>query len=68
MRISILDFSFQFAGHGHYDVYYISPVTSKSWKTRTSNMPLIDATKNADNPKQRDLITLKNLCKNGRLF
>ncbi len=64
MRISILDFSFQFAGYGHYDVYYISPATGKRWKTRTSNMPLIDATRNADRPKQKDLIQLKQLCKN----
>ena len=28
-------------------------------------MPLIDVTKNADDPKQKDLITLKKLCKNG---
>lgn len=64
MKISILDFSFQFAGYGHYDVYYISPSTGKVWKTRTSNMPLIDATRNADKPKRKDLIQLKKLCKN----
>ena len=28
-------------------------------------MTLIDATKNADNPKQKDLENLKRLCKNG---
>ena len=61
---SISDFSFSFAGHGHYKVTYTSPVTGKSWSTVTNNMPLIDDTKNADKPKIKDLITLKYLVKN----
>lgn len=62
-KISISDFEFKLAGYGHYIVTYLSPATSKEWSNTTNNMPLIDATKNADNPKQKDLTRLKNICK-----
>ena len=62
-QISISDFSFSFAGLGHYKVTYTSPVTGKKWSTITHDMPLIDATKNSDNPKKVDLNRLKNDCK-----
>ena len=62
-KTNISDFSFRFAGYGHYQVTYTSPVTGKSWTTVTSNMPLIDATKNADDPKQCDLNELKRIVK-----
>jgi len=62
--ISTTDFNFESAGYGHYKVTYTSPVTGKSWKTVTSNMPLIDATKGEDSPKIKDLNFLKKLCKN----
>ena len=62
-QISISDFSFSFAGFGHYKVTYTSPVTRKTWSTVTHDMPLIDATKNAENPKKCDLIRLKKACK-----
>ena len=62
-QISISDFSFSFAGYGHYKVTYTSPITGKRWSTITNNMPLIDVTKNSDNPKKVDLIRLKNACK-----
>ena len=62
-RISIHDFRFEFAGYGHYKVTYTSPATGKSWCTTTNDMPLIDATKNADTPKIKDLNALKRLCK-----
>jgi hypothetical protein len=61
--INLSDFKFVFSGHGHYKVTYTSPVTSKSWTTITSNMPLIDVTKNAENPKKKDLVILKRICK-----
>ena len=63
-KISISDFFFFFSGHGHYRVTYTSPITGKSWQTVTSNMPLIDATKNAAEPKRCDLESLKYLVKN----
>ncbi len=59
-------FDFQFSGYGHYKVTYTSPVTGRKWETVTNNMPLIDATKNSDNPLKKDLTTLKNICKNGK--
>lgn len=63
-RIELNDFSFKFASYGHYYVTYTSPATYKQWCILTDNMPLIDDTKNADNPKKKDLNFLKYLCKN----
>lgn len=63
-KIKITDFSFLPSGYGHYRVTYTSPLTGKSWTTVTNDMPLIDATKNADEPKQTDLNRLKRMCKN----
>ena len=63
MKTQLSDFTFRFSGHGHYQVTYTSPITGKQWTTVTNNMPLIDATKNADNPKRKDLDYLKELCK-----
>ena len=62
-KLNLSDFTFVFSGYGHYKVTYQSPVTGKRWTITTSNMPLIDATKNADEPKQKDLQDLKRLCK-----
>jgi len=62
-KLTLSDFTFMLSGHGHYKVTYTSPVTGKSWSRTTSNMPLIDATKNADNPKQKDLQQLKSFVK-----
>ena len=62
--IKLSDFSFRFSGNGHYKVTYTSPVTGKSWTATTSDMPLIDATKNADDVKKVDLEELKKVCKN----
>lgn len=64
IKTTINDFSFSFQGKGAYKVTYTSPVTGKTWTTRTTNMPLIDDTKNADTPKVRDLEQLKRICKN----
>lgn len=61
--ISIYDFKFERAGCGHYYVTYTSPVTGKEWTMLTSDMPLIDATKNAEYPKVSDLNVLKRMCK-----
>lgn len=64
-KTTISDFRFEFAGYGHYKVTYTSSVTGKQWTAKTNDMPLIDATKNADEPKRRDLEALKRVCKNG---
>jgi hypothetical protein len=61
--IKLSDFNFQFTGYGHYKVTYTSPKTGKQWTTITSNMQLIDATKGAEQPKIKDLLTLKSICK-----
>ena len=61
--IKLSDFSFQFTGYGHYKVTFTSPKTGKKWQRTTNNMPLIDATKNEDNPKIKDLNILKYFCK-----
>ena len=63
-KVSIYDFKFEFAGYGHYKVTYTSPATGREWQTVTNNMPLIDATKNTENPKLKDLEALKFICKN----
>lgn len=63
--INISDFKFVFAGYGHYKVTYTSPNTGKEWTTTINNMPLIDATKNAEQPKKQDLNNLKKIVKNG---
>lgn len=63
-RINISDFRFMFSGYGHYRVTYTSPATGKSWSIVTNDMPLIDETKNAEDPKIKDLERLKFACKN----
>jgi len=63
ISISILDFTFMPSGFGHYNVTYTSPKTFKTWTITTSNMRLIDLTYNAECPKVKDLISLKQYCK-----
>ncbi len=63
-RISISDFEFRVSGYGHYRVTYTSPTTGKQWSTVINDMTIIDATKNSDNPKRKDLESLKWICKN----
>lgn len=63
MKTQLTHFSFKHSGYGHYEVTYTSPITGKKWTATTSNMPLIDATKNSDEPKQKDLNELKRVCK-----
>ena len=62
-NIAISDFRFLPSGFGHYFVEYTSPVTGKKFSTITNNMPLIDATKNASEPKKKDLELIKRVCK-----
>jgi hypothetical protein len=63
MKTTISNFTFQVAGHGHYKVTYTSN-SGKSFTRTISDMQLIDATKNADQPKAKDLNELKRICKN----
>lgn len=61
--LNITDFTFSFAGYGHCKVTYTSPATGKQWSKTTNNMPLIDSTNNADNPKKKDMQDLMRMCK-----
>ena len=63
MKTQLSDFTFKPSGYGYYEVTYTSPITGKKWTVTTSNMPLIDATKNTDEPKQKELNILKRVCK-----
>lgn len=62
--ISKYDFTFTLAGYGHYKVTYTSRATGKIWSKVTTDMELIDATKNCDNPTKVNLNHLKWICKN----
>lgn len=62
-KISIYDFSREFIYPGHYRVTFTSPATGKMWRALVTDMPLIDATFNADEPKRKDLESLKSYCK-----
>lgn len=66
-KTTINDFRFEMAGYGHYKVIYTSPTTGKRWYTITSDMQLIDDTKNEEEPKRKDLERLKRMCKDGRV-
>ena len=59
----ITDFRFDFAGHGHYRVTYISPVTGKNWTRTIHDMTLIDDTKNTSEPRMDRLMDLKRTVK-----
>ncbi len=65
MKTQKSDFRFIPSGMGHYRVTYTSPVTGKQWSRVTNDMPLIDDTKNCEQPKARDLNYLKRYCKGG---
>lgn len=64
MKTTLRDFDFKPAGYGHYKVTYTSPATGKQWSATISDMELVDATKNSDEPKRKDLEILKFICKN----
>ena len=65
--ISITNFDFKFAGYGHYKVTYTYPSGKQIW-SNINDMTIIDATKNSDSPKTKDLNTLKSLIKSKQKF
>ena len=67
-KTTISDFEFTFWGYGHYKVTYTSPATGKKWATVTDDMLMIDATKNAEEPKRKDLERLKKMCKDETVY
>lgn len=66
MKTTIHNFTFTPTGYGRYDVTFTSPKTGREYSCSTTDMPLIDATKNEDEPKQTALIELKRRCKLGQ--
>ena len=64
-KTELSDFQFEPKSHGCYKVTYTSPVTHKTWSAIIDDMTIIDATKNAFEPKRRDLDILKSIVKNG---
>ncbi len=59
------NFTFKFAGSGHYKVIYKTPIRGDYWKALITDMTIIDATKNADWAKVEDIKHLMFLCKRG---
>ena len=57
------DFNFQMQGYGAYKVQYTSPKTGKTWSKIITDMQVIDATKNADEPKIKDIKELTRIVK-----
>lgn len=62
-KISKYDFRFAPSGYGHYKVTYTSPVTGKYWTRTINDMMLIDAVKNTEYPKIKDMGWLKKIVK-----
>jgi hypothetical protein len=63
MKTKLTDFTFRFEGRGAYRVTYTSPKTGKTWNRYITDMGIIDKTKNADEPKLKDLDLLKHIVK-----
>ena len=62
-KVEKSDFEWKFIGYGKYLVTYTSPLTNRCWSEVVTDMPLIDATKNEEYPKRKDLEILKRMCK-----
>jgi hypothetical protein len=59
-------FIFERSGYGHYKVTYVYPSGRTASRT-IDDMRLIDLTHGAENPRRRDLISLRNLVVKGRI-
>ena len=56
-------FDFRFAGSGHYRVTYTTPTRGDYWVALITDMTLIDATKNAEWTKKKDIQHLREVVK-----
>ena len=65
MKTQKTDFTFIIIGYGRYKVIYTSPKTRKQWTAITTDMELIDNTKNSESPKLKHLNQLKRRIKGG---
>lgn len=63
MKTEKTDFKFKFAGYGHYLVTYTSPITQKQWSAVLNNMPLVNSVLHKEEPKRKDLESLKKTIK-----
>ena len=63
IKLNISNFNFYFCSYGHYKVTYTNELNGKQYSRTTTDMELIDSTKNAEHPKQKDLQRLKKICK-----
>lgn len=63
MKTRLVDFDFELVGYGRYNVTYSSPKTGKRWNKLITDMEVIDATKNTECPKHKDLDLLKRMVK-----
>jgi len=61
-RLSISNFTFERLDPLTWEVCFYSTITNKCWKALVSDS---DINNIGFYPKQKDLITLKKLCKNG---
>jgi hypothetical protein len=57
----ISNFTFERSGYGHYKVTYHYPKSGRRVTRTIDDMTVIDKTRNAEVPKRRDLILLRNL-------
>ena len=64
-RISISNFTFEYAGELGYIVTFFSTKTNKCWKIIVSKVVFRILNGRAKNFNQKNLNLLKNLCKNG---
>lgn len=65
-RLSISNFTSTYVpSRCMYLVTFWSAKTNKSWGNYFSYVPMVFDSNHCPNPKQKDLITLKKLCKNG---
>ena len=61
--INIRQFDFERISNGSYRVTFHCPKRGDSWIATIREMPLIDLTKNAETPKQKDLRHLRDRVK-----
>lgn len=59
------NFTFRFNGRGRYKVTYKTPMRGDYWTALVTDRSTIDATKNADWAKVKDIKRLMFLCKQG---
>lgn len=66
-KLSKGNFDFQFTGYGHYQVMYTT-ATGRQYGCTTTDMFIIDATKNEPDPLQKDLRALARMCRRAHVI